>query len=119
VQSKQSRVDDNFGTFLSTLNDDKKATRKGAVSGPNVGSDASSGASSSVSIDLTANAVRILSASEETTVAGFQAAMQLSLTEFYDLISTLDQLGLIGITGSPGSEVVTLTERGQLLANMS
>jgi len=141
VQTKPSKVDDYFGTFLETLNSRPAPTSptqedRGDAADTStepsqfedaLQSDESSTADSgrslerpaTATLDLTTRAIGALRTTEKTPVTTFQATLGLGFTEFGELMLTLDGLGLIAIQGAPGSEDIVLTPQGRLLAQMT
>ncbi len=127
--SRESKVADNFGTFLSTLNDRSVTIDSGVPSASSqatpedeasaTGTTVPDRAAPNVSLDLVTKAASMLGGANAKSVTDFQAEVGLGFTEFGQLISTLDRLGLVAITGEPGSEAIGLTPQGRIFAQMS
>lgn len=129
VQSKQnqSQVGDYTSTILDILNDrapSSEAAAPSSAAGSESVGDASAASSvvvpppPTVSLETVAHAVEKLKGVEATRVTDLQAMLGMGFAEFGGLITNLNQLGLVKISGDPGLETIALTPQGEFLSQM-
>jgi hypothetical protein len=116
---KQGRVKDYYGTFLESVKRSSQVEQnvESATDLP-----MPMGAGMNQAPTSPADPVRIartLSTAGPISVAELQVQLQIGVFELLDHLRGLKESGLVDLVGSPGLEVVRLTENGKRFAEMS
>ena len=117
---KEGRVKDYYGTFLESV----KRSSQQAVPNVDNRTDMPVPIGSSINPAPVAppdpsHIAKVLQAAGPISVTDLQGELQIGVFELLDHLRGLKDSGLVDLVGTPGSEVVRLTENGQRFADMS
>ena len=117
---KEGRVKDYYGTFLESV----KRSSQQSVSNVDNQTDTPVPIGAGINPAPVAppdpsHIAKVLQAAGPISVTDLQGELQIGVFELLDHLRGLKDSGLVDLVGTPGSEVVRLTENGQRFADMS